>query len=346
MRPPGRFVACSVCFVLHRDQLRCSCDVIALYFWCIAMDIKLFFEEGAGSENIRTMMHDFVSSAATKAGVSSSTIKTVGLATEETYAEAVNELFPGSGYTNNKEYLGVGKTETLLTPSGPEHQILFNAYVFELCLQGSLGVGENVVEWPADLQYGPYIISHEIGHCRFNETAPRDVGLLNTLRMQNDDFDSINDHQFSVLVGEVGACYYGDRYYTEHLFEHACEQELSPLGNLRRDITAAKSENDIQGVAYLANGLSWLYPIQYSKIALGMMDTSLADVPIHAPNELSNFAEVHNLLSHGLTEFCSSNLTDINGFRENINLVRELLLEQYLNVKISKDGNDWSCYWS
>lgn len=310
------------------------------------MEIILFFEEGPGSGNIRTMLHDLVSAAAARVGVDTCKIKTVGLATDESYAVAVNELFPGSQYTDSNGYLGVGKTETKLTSSGPEHHILFHLYVFELCLQGKLGVGGETGDWPADLQYGPYIISHELGHCRFNETSSCDLAQFNQLRLRNDDFDSINDYQFSVLVGEIGACYYGDRFYGEPLFKHACEQGFIPLGELRRDITTAKSKQDIQSVAYLANGLAWLYPIQYAKIALGLRGTDLHGAKIQPPEALSDFSEVNNLLSQAIDAFCNSRFEEAATFREKIYLARELLLEHHLNVKISKDSNGWSCFWN
>ena len=310
------------------------------------MEIRLYIEEGPGSNGIREMMTNLVSSAALKANVDISTVKIVGLATEETYGSAITELFPGSGYTDRNGYLGVGKTETNMTLSGPEHRILFNAYVFELCLRGYLGIGENIGEWPADLQYGPFIISHEIGHCRYNQTAPRDIEKLNTLRAQQDDFDSINEHQLSVLIGEVGACYFGDRYYSKFLLNHACDQDLSPLANIRRELEAAKAEKDIHGVAYLANGLTWLYLIQYSKIAIGKFHTPFDEEPIEPPDGLSDFAELHALLSYSIAEFCDSNLEDIDTFRKNIALAREVLLEHHLHVKILKENNQWGCYWT
>lgn len=310
------------------------------------MEVKLYIEEGPGSGDLRSMMRQLVTSIAERVGVDTALVETVAVATEETYGQAVNDLFPGSGYTDNNDYLGVGKTETHIVDGTPSHRILFNAYVMELCLQGFMGVGENLMDWPADLQYGPFIISHELGHCRFNETAPRNIQELHKLRFQQDDFDSINDHQFSVLVGEAGACFYGDRYYAESFFKNACEQELSPLKKTKIALNKAKTEKNIQDVAYLANGLAWLYPIQYTKIASGIYKTALGDSSIVPPSGLADFSEIHHPLTLGVEEFFKSELKDVSGFRKNIDLVRDMILEHHLNVKISKQNGGWSCFWN
>lgn len=310
------------------------------------MDVKLYFEEGSGSGDLRSIMHQLVTSIAERVGVDTALVETVAVATEETYGQAVKDLFPGSGYTDNNGYLGVGKTETHVVDGTPSHRILFHAYVMELCLRGFMSVGENLMDWPADLQYGPFIISHELGHCRFNETAPRNVYELNELLLQQDDFDAINDHQFSVLVGEAGACFYGDRYYTESLFKNACKQELSPLKKTKTALDKAKTEKNIQDVAYLANGLAWLYPIQFTKLAAGIYKTALGNSSIVPPNELADFSEMHNLLTLGVEEFFKSELKDVSGLRENIDLVRGTILEHCLNVKISKENDNWLCFWN
>jgi len=310
------------------------------------MDVKLYIEEGLGSGGLKSIMSQLVTSIAERVGVDTALVETVAVATDETYGQAVNDLFPGSGYTDNSGYLGVGKTETHVVKGTPSHRILFHAYVMELCLQGFMSVGENLMDWPADLQYGPFIISHELGHCRFNETAPRNVYELNELRLQHDDFDAINNHQFSVLVGEAGACFYGDRYYTDSFFKHACEQELSPLNKTKTALDRAKTEKNIQNVAYLANGLAWLYPIQFTKIAAGIYKTALGNSSIVPPSELADFSEIHNLLTFGVEEFFKSELKDMSGFRENIDLARGMILEHHLSVKISKENGGWLCFWS
>jgi hypothetical protein len=291
------------------------------------------------------MMRQLVMSIAGRVGVDTDLVEIVAVATEETYGQAVKDLFPGSGYTDNNGYLGVGKTKTHVIDGTPSHRILFNAYVMELCLRGFMGVGENIIDWPAELQYGPFIISHELGHCRFNETAPKDIRDLNALQFQEDDFDSINDHQFSVLVGEAGACFYGDRFYTSSLFKHSCEQELSPLNETKNSLDKAKTEKNIKNVAYLANGLSWLYPIQFTKIVSGIYKTGLEDSSILPPSKLTNFSETHNLLTLSVARYFKSELKDVAGFRENIDLVRGMILEHHLKVKISKENDGWSCFW-
>lgn len=307
------------------------------------MDVKLYIEEGPGSDQLRDMMHDWVTSTAERVGVDTAHIETVAVALEETYGEAMNDLFPGSQYTNNA-YLGVGKTETRIVDGTPAHRILFNAYVIEICIQG-LNISQNIAEWPADLQYGPFIIAHELGHCRHHEISPKDIEKIQDLRSRVDDFDVMNEHQFGVLVSEIGACYFGDRYYSEAFFQHACENDLVPLIQTWDAMQTAKRQKNIGDVAYYANGLSWVYVIQFSKIITSTFDTILSEVPIPPPKEMAAFSEVHNLISHSVSEFCKSDLKDLNQFRENIELARELLLKNQIAVDLSKKDGQWFCYW-
>ncbi len=76
-------------------------------------------EEGPGSGQLRDMMCAWVTSTAERVGVDTARIETIAVAPEETYGRAVNDLFPGSGYTDNA-YLDVGKTETRIVDGGPE----------------------------------------------------------------------------------------------------------------------------------------------------------------------------------------------------------------------------------
>ena len=87
------------------------------------MDVKLYIEKGPGSDQLSEMMRAWVTSTAKRVGVDSTRIETVAVAPEETYGQAVQDLFPGSGYTDNA-YLGVGKTETRIIDNVPMHRIL------------------------------------------------------------------------------------------------------------------------------------------------------------------------------------------------------------------------------
>jgi len=308
------------------------------------MEIRLYFDEGPGSDDIRKMIQSLVTSTAERVGVDIGCIRIVGIATEETYGTAVNEMFPGSGYTDNSGYTGVGKTESRITPTGLEHRILFHVFVPGVILRGFSAFGENFADWPADLLIGLFIIAHELGHCKHSEISPRDIDEINDLRSRADDFDVMNDHQFGVLVGEVSACFFGDRYYTEALFRYACKEDLSPLVKTWTALQNAKKSNLIDDVAYYANGLSWVYTIQFAKIVTSTIGTVLFDVPIQPPAELSSFFPVHNLLSHAVSDFCKSGLTDLASFREHIDLARESILK-HLKVDIRIENGHWAYFW-
>lgn len=74
------------------------------------MDVKLYIEEGPGSDGLRDMMRAWVTSTAERVGVDTAHIEIVAVATDETYGQAVNDLFPGGRYSDNA-YLGVAKNE-------------------------------------------------------------------------------------------------------------------------------------------------------------------------------------------------------------------------------------------
>lgn len=307
------------------------------------MDVKLYLDEGAGSGQLRGMMRNWITSTAERVGVDLANIEIVAVAPEESYGQAVNDIFPGSAYTDNG-YLGVGKTETRIVEGTPVHRILFNAYVMEIYIRGS-SISQNITEWPADLQYGPFIIAHELGHCRHHEIAPKNIDEIQNLRSQIDDFDVMNEHQFGVLVSEVGACYFGDRYYSMPFFNHVCKDDLVPLVQTWNAVQNAKKQKNIDDVAYYANGLSWVYTIQLAKIITSTLDTVLFNLPIQPPVELSGFSEAHSLVSQAVSEFCSSGLKNESTFQKSIGVAREQLLRKSIGVDLGQKDGRWYCYW-
>ncbi len=307
------------------------------------MNIKLFIDDGPGSKNMRQSIETYISQMAEETGVKPENIKNVGIASNETYGDAINELLSGERYTNNSEHIGVGKTFSHHKNNNPEHTIVLNLLVFDLILKGAELNNQNK-EWPAEVQFGPYMLSHELGHCKFNEMYHKIDPSIEEKYDEPNDIDSLNQHYLKVMIGEVGACFYGVHFSSVELFKYLYKQDHSTFSNLLKELKKAKDSGVIFDVAIIANNITWLYLIQYSKIAIGRFGTLIEKEPILPFGGLQGLAETHIILDQALTEFIESEFIKLEDLKSKLQIARNAIFHE-LNVALKREGDTWSCYW-
>ena len=304
------------------------------------MNIKLFIDEGPGSNNMRQFIEAYIFQMAEKTGVKPENIKNVGIASNETYGDAIKELLPGERYTSNSEHIGVGKTLSHHKNNNPEHTIVLNLLVFDSILKGGELNNQNK-EWPAEVQFGPYMLSHELGHCKFNEMYHEIDPSFEEKYDEPNDIDSSNRHYLKVMIGEVGACFYGERFSSVELLTYLYKQDHSTFSNLLKKLKKAKDSGVIFDVAIIANNITWLYLIQYSKITIGRFDTSIEKEPIPPFGGLQGLAKTHILLDQALTEFIESEFKKLEDFKSKLQIARNAIFHE-LNVSLIREGD--TCY--
>lgn len=308
------------------------------------MNVKLFIEEGPGADNIKQFVSAYVTELAKNAGILPNHIKNIGIASNETYGEAITELLPGTFYTNNSEHVGVGKTVTRHDNGVPEHTIVLNLLIFDLILQGAY-LTERNQDWPAEVQLGPYMLSHEIGHCKFNEVYNQINNDLENKESDPTDIDSSNRHYLKVLLGEIGACFYGERFRTTELLTYLWEQDNSTFSKLLNKLQEAKERGEIGEVALISNNITWLYLVQYSKITIGRFNTSIENEAIPPFAGLSEFADIHIIIDKALKQFFEKNFTELPVLERKLNSAREEIFQR-LDVELKKEDGNWLCYWN
>lgn len=312
------------------------------------MKINLYFEEGPGSGEIGAMVAHWVITIAARLGIDTDRISIIGVATDENYGGAVSHQFPGSGYTFNDAHVGVGKSHTTFDGLEPQHSILFHAHVFEMILQGmDVSGSENFLEWSPEFQLGPFVIAHELGHCRDNELHR--WPLIEPLSFPKGfDLGTVHNYYVQILITEVGACLNGDRFYSKDFLFHIFETDSSAFQNHKAELEREKvqgGDDQTYRVACIGSALVWLYIIQYSKIVVGKHGTSFESEKIDRPLAgLTGLELLHPRIENAVTSFCKVFPNEIETFKEEIYAIWESMCEK-LGLILTKDEEGWRCYW-
>jgi hypothetical protein len=276
-------------------------------------------------------------------------ISIVGIATEETYGEAIGDLFPNSSYTNNDAHLGVGKSHTTFDGSVPHHKILFHAFVFEMILRGVNESGSNnIQDWTPEFQLGPFIIAHELGHCRDNEL--HHWPSIESLKFTNGfDLDVVHNYYFEILVTEIGACLHADRFYSKELLFYVFNNDCHSFENHEAEFKTAKSEggtDQIYRVACIGSALIWLYLIQYSKATVAKMGTAFESEELGCLfAEIAGIELLHPRIKSAVTSFCSAFPDGIQDFKKEIDAIWGSICGK-LDILFVKNEKGWCCYWN
>ena len=314
------------------------------------MIIKLYMPKAPGNEVVKRLLSDFILVTANRVGVPEKHIDTVGLAYSENYSDAVSELFPNGRFTNKGGYLGVGKTKSEIIDEKYCHKILLNAFVMEMILQG-FNQSQNILDWSADFQIGPFIISHELGHCKDFELRGEEVADSGHIEM-NDGFDLDKVHHYynSILISEFSACIHGDSFYTVDFFKNqipkekeALEQNFDELEKIKSDVA---DPYRILHVAEKASAVAWMYLIQYSKLWTGKQGSFFEAEPI------ANLwrDDIDNKINKGLIDdhlnYLYSTYPKIK--KDDVKLIMPAWNHvcNCMGYKFELKGTDWCCFWN
>lgn len=310
------------------------------------MEIKLFLSNDIYNDIVTKMVQEIIPEIAKSILTKIEDLQVIGVAGTSQYANALEQLIPGGRFTDKGGYLGVGKTDTKIDQSGPKHTILFNEDVFERCSGGMSRNTENVEDWSAEELLGLYIIAHELGHCRFNDEHRELMASIEFDATGLDDFEIIDKHHFGIVVGDVGACFFGHRYYNNALLEYVWNLDKAVLEDTYQALQLAKTKGDAKDVAYRAAGFSWLYIIQFSKNIISMFNTPFDGVLLKPPQGLTELSEINARISSAVTEFCSFNFVEVEEFRQKMKYLQQHFVAHCLNVIISKEAaGGYYCSW-
>lgn len=307
------------------------------------MNIKLYLPHGPGSQDIESLVRDFVLSTAIRVGVRSERIGLVALAGADKYAIAVDELFDGGSYSNGEVYIGLAKTTTSFINGVPSHTILFRDYVFELILKG-LSQSSTVENWDADLQLGPYIVAHELGHCKDHEIRGC-VAEESKLHLPNGfDLKAVHNYYYPIFIQEFSACMHGERFYTQALLANQCVSDLKALLEMEKSLEVLKSSYDETvgafDIALSSAALVWLYFIQYGKIWVGKKGTDFERESVVITHRGVDLLGVDALLERLYRGYPES-LDEFKGMFENV--WGDVC--QSFDYLIRLEGDGWKCYW-
>ena len=168
----------------------------------------------------------------------------------------------------------------------PQHNIVFHVCVFGMILGGtSDSGGNNIQDWKPETQLGPFIIAHELGHCRDYELH-RGASIEPLKFPSGFDLNLVHKYYFDILITEIGACIQADRFYSKELLLHLYDNDCESFQNHKLEFESAKSQDRsdrIYHVACISSALIWLYLIQISKIIVGKIGTAFESEKLNRP---------------------------------------------------------------
>jgi len=233
------------------------------------MKVLTYFKEGPGSGTIRKFESDIVLSTAKRIGVNSNNLEKIAIAYPENYGKAVKDL-SGELFTDNQDYTGVGKAFSKFDEGQLRHSIVFHACIFEAIFRAQLeSQGQDFAQWGVEHQCMFFVIPHELGHCRDHEE--RMIESSKKVLDFNSGFELESVHQYYsvILIDEVCASIFADKYYSEEMINHRFSEERETLSQsydtLRGNLDRYSGQGDLVQLAANASGWIWLYQIQLAK---------------------------------------------------------------------------------
>ncbi|MEO9885567.1 MAG: hypothetical protein ABJR05_05230 [Balneola sp.] len=310
------------------------------------MEVKLYFERGPGASTIENIVRKAVTDFASQMGVSLESIRTVALAGDDDYKRAVKELFDSDSFTNNDYFVGVGKSGTIYNNGYPEHTILIKSIIFDWYIQGCY-TSSLIEEWEPEHQMAPYIISHELGHCKDNTIRSKISGAVGD-QYNTFNLDEIHRRNYSILQEEFSACFHAVSFYSRDQYHYELANEKEAFSRAYKKLVNFKNDKDdadqISNVAWHASGLLWSYIVQFCKLWVGKKKTEFEKDKIPSLIDgLPFLGERFSKLVPTLEEwfYIYPNLPQE---ASNFLYIWYDLIEDF-DVRFSENAQGWCCFW-
>ena len=130
--------------------------------------------------------------------------------------------------------------------------------------------GQDVTQWNVEYQCMYFVIPHELGHCR--DHKERMIASSKKFLDFNSGFEPESIHQYysEILIDEVCACIFADKYYSEEMINHRYSEERETLNqsyaSLRKNLHRYSGKgDDLLRLTANASGWIWMYQIQLAK---------------------------------------------------------------------------------
>ena len=314
------------------------------------MNILTYFEKGPGTDTIKEFASELVTSAAHRVGVNPANIDKVAIAYPENYEKAVQDL-TGGRCTNSETYTGVGKAFSKETNGTICHSIVLHSCIFEAIFSALYqSSGLDVSQWDVETQCLYFVVPHELGHCRDHENRLIPNQEKKLTFTSGFDLKSIHQYYSEILIGEVFACYFGDKYYSQNMIDHRHTEERETLNegydNLLRGLQAySGNNNELLPLAMQASGWLWVYQIQMAKHIISSFDIIPQNEHVTPLTDMfDNWLTGHELLLEALNILISNYpLIPEDAYRKLVLAWNSFA--QKAGLSFNKHNEIWNFYW-
>jgi len=235
------------------------------------MNIELRITNSNPSTYLLQFIEKLLNHCLKKMGLSSKDIGRVIFADQDHYATAIKDISGHMSYTNDVDYISVGKTVSKRLNSGHIlSDITLRSGIIDKIVGGVLN-NCDISRWDESEQQALYTIYHELGHCKDGKirqdiTTPHIVNSTNKFKIRQ-----ICDYYRHILLGELSASVHSGLFMTAKVFERKLsdtilkiEKKLTYIDELMDKYS--KDHSILYELAFTVGGLFWFILIQYSKL--------------------------------------------------------------------------------
>lgn len=218
-------------------------------------------------QSIKSLLNHFIKNM----GLSSDDVVQVIVADKEHYESAIKAIDDHISYTNNNDYVGVGKTVSKwLDSDNIVSNIVLHSGMVDSVLSGVLK-GCEVSSWANIEQQALYTMYHELGHCK-DAKIRRDVAAPNAVNSSKQfKIDQVCDYNQHIVLGELSASVHSGLFMTPTVFNLelsstilTIEKRLTYINKLKNEYS--KDHSILCELAFVVSGFFWFILIQYSKL--------------------------------------------------------------------------------
>ena len=235
------------------------------------MKIEVLISGLDPTENLINPIKNIIATCLKDYRYSETNLDTITISDDGNFKKAVQRFDSNGAYTNDDQYVAVGKIFPMVTTEGKiKHSIIFHSSVFN-AIFSAFQKGNDPENWQNEECRFLYVIYHEIAHCIDDQKR----GIRTNPPIRGDDklfkIRNVANYYTAILKDEFVACVIAGFAMRKKVFDlemkstnETIEKYLSEAKDLRNRY--CRDNHLLYEIAFEVSGIGWTILIQYGKL--------------------------------------------------------------------------------
>lgn len=246
------------------------------------MNLEFLATDFIPEPHVQNMTEEIFVKAAHDIGLPVEELTVILIADDHHYAEAVERIAPGGGFTRQDETGGQGmaKANTTRQSNGNlSHKVVVHLKVLDGALGAIFGNSNREAERAAVEELCFYVLYHELGHCKDNRIRPDRPSPTICLPGRGFEIHQVTRYYVDILEEEYAACAFAAPWMSCAAYQNTVQALTESLTFFRSEaarLTLAFRSDPItlSKLAATVAGLAWFQLIQFAKTAASRLQNS------------------------------------------------------------------------